>query len=210
MSTVSLTRVSDVTDMPEYPVPAGERLETHSYFKLHHVAFLESDFFKACKEIEDWEVVGLALTLWSKCQSQDPVGTIPAEPQRQAWMMDMPLARWEGYLRRKISPLHGWTRCRIIGTGEVRLMNKRVTEVTLDALDWKNKHQDRKAADQERQALSRLRKSVEEIGSKNLASNPRYVVMLHRWLLDNYPHGNRTAVRILEGMEYLGTTDFRR
>ena len=34
--------------------------------------------------------------------------------------------------------------------------------------------------------------------------------MLHRWLLDTYPHGNRTAVRILEGMEYLGTTDYRR
>lgn len=210
MSSLRLTSVSEVTDLPQYPVPAGERLESHSYFKLHHTDFLESDFFGACKEVDDWEVIGLALALWSKSQYQDPVGTIPSEPFRQARMMGIPLLRWEDYLRRKTSPLHGWTRCRIIGTGEIRLMNKTVTEVTLDALNWKNKDRDRKSADQERQALARLRKSVEEIGSRNLASDRRYIVMLHRWLLDNYPHGYRTPVRILEGMEHLGTSDFRR
>ncbi|WP_353472340.1 hypothetical protein PVT71_13685 [Salipiger sp. H15] len=208
--TLSLTRVSDVTDLPQYPIPAGERLEAHSYFKMHHQSLLESDFFLASKSRGDWDVLGLAMALWCKAQLQDPVGTLPVEPKRQAWILGMPIETWEGYLRRDPSPLYGWVRCRIIGSGEIRLMHRTVTEVAVDALDWKQKAKDRADADRERQAISRLRKAVAEIGSERLASDQRYVVRLHRWLEDTYPHGNRTAGRILEGMEYLGTTDFRR
>jgi hypothetical protein len=208
MRTVSA--VSDYSDLPEYPIPAGERLEAHSFFKMHHVQLLESDFFKSCKSRDDWDVIGLALALWGKAQLQDPVATLPVEPRRQAWMMDMPLERWEGYLRRDPSPLYGWARCRILGTGEIRLMHKTLTDVALEALNWKNHNLDRREAERERQALSRLRKSVADLVSERLAGDRRYIVMLHRWLEDTYPHGNRSVARILEGMEALGTAEYRR
>ena len=89
-------------------------------------------------------------------------------------------------------------------------MHKTLTEVALEALNWKNHNLDRREAERERQALSRLRKSVADLVSERLAGDRRYIVMLHRWLDDTYPHGNRSVARILEGMEALGTTDYRR
>lgn len=198
----SLTRDSDETDLPYYPIPAGERLETHSYFKLHHQNLMESDFFLACKDCRDWEAFGLAVSIWCKVQLQDPVGTLPIDPKRQAWILGMPIVTWEGYLRRDPSPLYGWTPCRIIGSGEIRLMHKTVTAVALDALKWKRKDQDRKVADQERQALNRLRKTMKDI-APSVHQTPRDIFNLHRALSERYPDGNRTVSRIIEVVDEL-------
>ncbi|QOL81096.1 hypothetical protein [Pseudooceanicola spongiae] len=188
-------------DLEQYPIASGTRLESHYYFKFHHDRWLNSDFFLLTSASGDWDVQGVALALRCRAQEQDPVGTLPVRPVLIAALLSMPLQTWESFSRRDPSPLDGWRTCLVGNT--VRLMHPEVTEVALDALGQRDKAADRAAADRERQAITRLRKTVDAMGMGNIAGQERFLVGLHRWLDEAYPAGNRTSPRILEGVEAL-------
>lgn len=185
--------------LPEYPIPKGERLASHSFFMLHYDRFLNSRLYL----LADWDVKGLAVALFCKAQDQDPVGTLPDDPREVAALLGMSTDEWNGYCRRDPSPLHNWTRC-LVGN-RVHLMHPVVTEVAQAAFEQRIKGADRRTADQERQQLTRLRKNVLELAGERFADNQMYLAQLDAWLTDRFPGGNRTVPRILKGMEALGT-----
>lgn len=209
MTARAFSVVGGEDDLPQYPLPAGTRLKSHSYFFFHYDDWLNSDFFTRTVQRSDWAVQAIAHVLWCKSRYQDPVGTLPTDPVLLAGLAQMSVDAWEGYASRDINPLYGWYRCRIAETGEVRLMHNKVTEVVLEATDTRNRSEDRAQADKERQAIKRLRETVAKLADERLSENLRYIVMLHRWLDENYPTGNRTLTRIIDGMEALGTTAWR-
>ncbi|MBN8189263.1 MAG: hypothetical protein ACX93U_23775 [Salipiger thiooxidans] len=206
---VNLRMISSVEDLPEYPLPAGTRLKSHSYFFFHYDDWLNSDFFTRTVQRGDWAVQAVAHVLWCKSRYQDPVGTLPTDPALLAGLAQMSVDAWEGYACRDINPLYGWYRCRIPGSGEVRLMHDKVTAVVLEATESRHRSEDRALADKERQAIKRLRETVAKLADERLSENLRYIVTLHRWLDETYPTGNRTLTRIIDGMDALGTTAWR-
>ncbi|MGR3452894.1 hypothetical protein [Pseudooceanicola sp.] len=199
----------DLDTLPDYPIPVGERLESHSWFGFHYDRWLNSDFFMLTRSTGDRDVQAIALELWCRSQDQDPVGTLPTNTRLLAALLGMSVDVWEGYLRRDPSPLYGWSRCRVQPTGEIRLMHKVVTEITQDAYDTRAKAADRAAAERERKAIVRLRDNVASIAGDRLADDRRYIIRLHLWLDAEYPTGNRTITRIVAGMEALGTRDLK-
>lgn len=209
MTKAKITLARDNTELPEYPLPSGTRLEAHSYFKFHYDRWLNSDFYTRATQRNEWAVLAIAQALWCKSRYQNPVGTLPNDDGLLAGLLGMSVETWQGWSRRDLSPLYGWHLCQIPGTGEIRLMHDVVAEVVLDAIESRDKNADRAAAERERTALARLRKNVADLGDARLSDNPRFIVQLHHWLGDNYPKGNRTVARIMEGMEALGVTAWR-
>jgi hypothetical protein len=203
MTQAANLQITDVGELPQYPIDRGERLESHSFFLFHYDRYLNSDLYV----LGDWDIKGIAHALWCKAQDQDPVGTLPDNPRLIAGYLGMSTDVWDGYMRRDPGPLHGWTRC-LVGN-EVRLMHDVVTEVALAALGAKTKGADRKSADAERQRIKRLGGAVERLGLAQLAGNEMFIAQLDRWLEQNFPGGNRTVPRILEGLEELGVRDLR-
>lgn len=205
MTEHNLTMVIDHTsDLPEYPIPKGERLESHSFFLFHYQRWLESDLFT----MGTWEVQGVALALWCKAQNQDPVGTLPQSPRHIAARLGMKIEEWERLMRFDPNPLHNWTPCTV--GDEIRLMHPVVTEVALAAYEGHVKGDDRKEADKDRTRMKRLKDSVQKLSGERFANNEMYLAQLDAWLINEFPSGNRTVQRLLRGMEALGTRDLRR
>lgn len=195
---VALTAVMDTDGLPEYPIPRGVRLESHSFFLFHYQRWLESDLFT----MGSWDVQGVALALWCKAQNQDPVGTLPKSHRQIAKRLGMSIEEWEGFMQRSPNPLHNWTPCLV--DDEVRLMHPVITEVAIAAYESRSKGADRKTADAERQRLKRLKATIMMLGHSNLAANEMFVAQLDAWLEREHPEGNRTTQRVLRGMEAIG------
>ncbi|WP_300009723.1 hypothetical protein [uncultured Roseobacter sp.] len=199
MSVQPIMVVSDTGALPEYPIPRGERLASHSFFNLHYDRFLNSRLYL----LADWDVKGIAIALFCRAQDQDPVGTLPNDPREIAAMLNMSTDDWQGYCRRDPSPLHNWTPC-LVGN-RVHLMHPVVTEVAQAAFEQRVKGADRSDADKERQQLKRLKGNVAKLAGERFSENEMYLAQLDAWLTEHYPQGNRTVPRILKGMEALGT-----
>lgn len=197
-STPSLSIV-EMGDLPQYPIPKGERLASHSFFLFHYDAYLNSDFFLTA----DWEIKGIAQTLVCRAQDQDPVGTLPNDPRLLAALLGMSVDQFEVYCRRSPGPLYNWTQCLVGNT--VRLMHPMVTHVALEALGERTKGADRHEADKERQRIKRLKAAVTAMAGERFGGNEMYVAQLDAWLEAKFPTGNRTTPRIMQGMEALGT-----
>lgn len=199
MTALNMTMVVDHSELPEYPIPKGERLESHSFFLFHYQRWLESDLFT----MGDWDVQGVALALWCKSQNQDPVGTLPHSHRHIAARLGMSIEDWERFMRRDPNPLHNWTPCLV--ENEVRLMHPVVTEVVKAAYEGHVKSDDRRDADKDRTRLKRLRDNVLNLAGERFAKDDMYIARLDAWLLQEFPSGNRTMPRIVRGLEALGT-----
>lgn len=202
MTALHMAKLVEHSDLPVYPIEKGERLEAHSFFQFHYHRWLNSDLFL----LGDWEVQGLSLALWSLSQYQDPVGTLPDNPRLVAALLKgMPVEKWEAYMQRSPSPLHGWHRC-IVGD-ETRLMHPVVTENAVSALGLREKSADRRSADSERQRMKRLKDSVVKLGHGRMAENEMFMGQLDLLLEELHPQGNRTMVRIISAMQKMGVRD---
>ncbi|WP_157973494.1 DUF1937 family protein [Tropicimonas sp. IMCC34043] len=189
--------IRDVDALPEYPIPPGERLESHSYFAFHHRRWLNS----VLGRLGEWDVKGMAVELWCLAQDQDPVGTLPNDDRMIAALLHISTDEWRGMLRRDPNPLHRWTQCR--AGGEVRLMHPVVTEVAQAALSGKARSADRKSADSERKRLDRLRAVAAQHVGPEFAAKGLYIARLDEVLAEMFPEGNRTEARILKAIQSL-------
>jgi len=196
MSSAHKFRVVD-DDLPEYPLPASERLEVHFFVTFWHQRWLNSEFrLKA-----EADVRGYALDLFFIAQNQSPVGTLPADDALLAKLLMIDLATWKSLLKREINPLYKWTRCRC--GDEIRLMHPVVTEQVLHAVAKKRHNLASRERERERKRLASLRHRIVEAGGhSSLANNADYVARLDAWLLENCS-GNRTPPRVREAMEAL-------
>ena len=141
---------------PEYPVPAHERLDSHSFLAWEFRRWLSSDMRwmggHECKSM--WfELVNLAHT-------ETPVGTLPTDPERLARMIQPPVdvGHFKNLCRHDYGPLHGWEPCSV--DGEVRLSHPVVTRIVQAALASRATHQARAEAASQTRRLKRLAEDV--------------------------------------------------
>lgn len=194
-----LSLARDVSDLPEYPVSKSERLESHSWFEWHHNRWLSSRLCLLCDP-----VVGFyALNLFSICQNEAPVGTLPTEERLLARLLGIDLGVWQDLSGREISPLYNWhpVNCE----GEVRLAHPVVTELVTKAIGKREDNVARRTEERHRKRLNGIRTNlVSHIpGGKNAAANPMLVERINAWIEAAYPNGSATVARIQEAWEAL-------
>jgi len=197
VSTVAGFQVVNADALPEYPIPAGERLDSHYFVTFYFNRWLNSEFrLKASAEVR-----GYGLDLFFIAQNQSPVGTLPVDDVLLAKLLMVDLAVWQDLCRREVGPLYKWTPCRCGGV--VRLHHPVVTEQAIEAFTKKRSHMDARARERERKRLGALQKQIIDAGGHAaLAKSPDYVARLDGWL-EKHCVGNRTPPRVREAMEAL-------
>lgn len=188
-----------VDDLPEYPIPVGERLDSHFFVPFYFNRWLNSDFrLKAGPDVR-----GFGLDLFFISQNQSPVGTLPVDDALLAKLLMVDLSAWQDLCRRDPGPLYQWTPCRC-GDG-VRLHHPVVTELAVAAFGKKNRHMEARARERERKRLAALQRQIIEAGGhQSMAKSADYVARLDAWMNENCT-GNRTPPRVREAMEALNS-----
>lgn len=180
-------------DLIAYPIPAAERLESHSFFAFHYRRWRNSRF----RLLADLEVRAVFWELVCASQDEGPVGTLPVEDGLLAQLAGVSLDVWVRLSQRTIGPLHGWQRC-LCDTGEIKLFHPVVLEVALAALKGRLGHIEKLEADRERKRLSELPARILRAGgSQRMADDAAYVLRLDQWLLETVEPGRHRTPRIV-------------
>lgn len=165
-------RLSNVGDLEDYPISANDRLDSHYFFQWNLKRWRGSGFRKVAYTCPD---VGFyAFELFCAAHDETPVGTLPCDDSQLAFMLHMPLEKWQDLLGRKVTPLHGWFKVRC-DNGEIRLAHRVVTEVVAEALKSKIKNENDRIERARAKRLQDLRAMVERIGAKQLLSSPQFI-----------------------------------
>lgn len=188
----------ETSEIPEYPIPAGERLESHFFVEWHHNRWLSSDF----RLLADLEVRSLGLDLFFLAQNQAPVGTLPQDERILARLVGVDLDKWQAFCKREPSPLENWTPCRC--DGEIRLAHPVVTEIAEKAFSTKNKYLENLEAGRERKRIRDLNLRIAEQGHARMASDPSFVGRVQAWLEANVD-GSWTGNRVREAIEAISS-----
>ncbi|NIZ09295.1 hypothetical protein [Pseudooceanicola sp. HF7] len=167
----------DAGEFETYPISAQDRLDSHYFLQWNLKRWRGSEFRKKA----DPEVGWFGFQLFCIAQDGTPIGTLPSDDQQLAFDLNLPLERWQGLLRRDISPLHGWRRVQC-DNGEIRLAHDVVTEVALEALKSRNRHASAQEQRRLNKRLADLRTMIEHIGAKRLLSDPHFVERFNDWL----------------------------
>ncbi|WP_420014058.1 hypothetical protein [Tateyamaria sp.] len=164
-------------DIEEYPISAGDRLDSHYFLQWNLKRWRGSEFRKKA----DPEVGWFGFQLFCIAQDGSPIGTLPCDDQQLAFDLNLPLERWQALLKRDITPLHGWRKVQC-DNGEIRFAHPVVTEVAVEALGSKKRNA--AAAEQRRlnKRLADLRDMIERIGAKQLLTNPGFIERFNDWL----------------------------
>lgn len=176
MTDLAIVQPVDLASLPEYPIDADARLDSHGFLQWEFRRWLSSDM----RWSADHEVKSIWFELVNLAHSETPVGTLPLDTKRLARMVQPPVERerFENLCKLPFGPLHGWVQC--LCGDEVRLMHPVVTRIVLGAFASRANHAARVEAASNARKLARL---TEEIGSlaPKVASDPRKV----RWICDD-------------------------
>lgn len=201
MTALNMAMVVDHSELPEYPIPKGERLESHYFFEFHYHRWLSSD----TRLLADLDVRGVFLDLVCISQDQSPVGTLPENPRLLAKLVGITQEEFERLCHREISPLHKWEPC--MCGDERRLHHPVVTELAVKAFTSKTKNAQSKAEDRERKRLKGiatiLRSSIE--GGQYVAKSDERIEAINDWIKAEYPGGSATVKRVKEALDSLTT-----
>ncbi|TQS73976.1 hypothetical protein ERN12_02845 [Rhodobacteraceae bacterium] len=189
-------RPVDTDDLPEYPISAEDRLDSH-YFIAWNLKRWRKSRFRALAEPEvGW--FGFQLI----CESHDetPVGTLPCDERLLAKTIGITVDRWRQLCEREVTPLHGWHRVRC-DNGEIRYANAVVTEVMIEALKTKRKN----ASDTEQRRRAKRLKDLEEmittrIQASRLLQNPQFLERFNDWLEQHYPDQQRRETLVRQAL----------
>lgn len=191
-------QIAAVEDLFVYPIPAAERLDSHSFFAFHYRRWKNSRF----RLLADLDVRAVFWELICASQDEGPVGTLPVEDVLLAQLAGVPLDVWLRLSQRPVGPLYGWRRC-LCDTGEIKLYHPVVLEVAQAALKGRLGHIEKLEADRERKRLGELPARILRAGgSQRMADDAAYVLRLDQWLLDHLEPGkNRTPRLVRAEME---------
>ena len=196
-SAKNLAVVSDAADLFVYPIPATERLESHSFVAFKFRRWRRSEF----RGLADLEVKCIGLELFFAAQDESPVGTLPVSPRLLARAVGVSAEVWEDLCNRPVSPLYHWDQC-VCDNGEVRLYHPVVLEVAQEALGRRADHLEKRETDKERHRLKNLPAQIIRAGgTKHMADDEAYVIRLDQFLLEHYGTKQRRPNVVREAME---------
>lgn len=174
-------------EMPDYPISASERLDSHYFITWNTKRWRKSNF----KRTADPEVGWYGFNLFCEAQDESPVGTLPIDEFLLAESLHISVEHWRRLLDRKVTPLHGWYQVQC-DNGEIRLGHKVVTEIALAALDSKRLNKASAEARKLAKQLKDLREMIEQrIGAGQLLKSPVFLDSFNDWIEDRYPNAQR-------------------
>lgn len=183
-------------NMPDYPISAGDRLDSHYFLQWNLKRWRGSEFRKKA----DPEVGWFGFQLFCIAQDGSPIGTLPCDDQQLAFDLNLPLERWQALLKRDVTPLHGWYQV-LCDNGEVRLAHDVVTEVAIEALGSRKRNAAAAEARRLNKRLADLREMIERLGAKRLLSNPGFVERFNDWLEEHHPGVQRREAMIRAALD---------
>lgn len=164
----------DVDDLPEYPISASVRLDSHEFIAWEFRRFLHSEM--------RWNAAHDVKSIWfdlvQQAHEQTPVGTLPLDHARLARMVQPPVdpVHFAALADRPFGVLYGWYRC-VCDNGEVRLMHDTVTRIAINALSRKELNAARTDGASTQRRLVRLAETLAGIAPA-IAMDPAQV----RWV----------------------------
>lgn len=193
-------RLTNAPDIPDYPISAYERLDSHFFLQWNLKRWRGSEFRKKA----DPEVGWYGLQLFWIAQDETPLGTLPCDDHQLAFDLHLPLEKWRQLCERTISPLHNWEQV-MCDNGEIRFAHPVVTEVAVEALGSKKRNAVKNAEDRMRKRLQSIRESLRDKipGGARMAENDEVVNRISDWIEGAYPGGSATVKRIKEAWEAL-------
>lgn len=174
----------DFSNLPEYPIPSSDRLDSHYFIQFNHDRYDRSDFRR--QSYRDPEVGFFGMELFFKSHGEAPLGTLPRDHESLAFLLGLPLDRWMALVERKFNPLYNWSPVRC-DNGEVRLAHPVVQEVMETALRG---HKELKASNEEKaiwQRRNRLKDTLKACGCRDELCNDEMAVgWIDDWLLEHH------------------------
>lgn len=177
-------RPVDAGSLPEYPISAADRLDSHYFIQFHIDRYDRSTFRRMA--YGDPEVGFFGMELFYKAHGETPLGTLPSEPVELAFLLGISLERWVALTRREFSPLYNWSPVRC-DNGQIRLAHPVVQETMEAALLGHKVH---KASNEERAVSMRRGRLVKDLKtcgcSEELCKDDLAVGWIDDWLLENH------------------------
>lgn len=192
----SAVQLVEVEEMEEYPIPTGERLDSHFFMNWHYRRWRHSEF----RMLADKEVRAVAFELFNVAQEEDPVGTLPVDERLLAKLVGEPLEVWQALCKRDIGPLYGWRLCRT-DRGVTRYCHDVVTEVSLKALGRRLDQIEKLEGDRERKRMAALPDQMLRAGAhKGMTEDPDFLAGFDQFLLEEYPNKQRRVPVVREAL----------
>ncbi|MCH2251029.1 MAG: hypothetical protein MK042_14675 [Cognatishimia sp.] len=202
--TTAHLQVVDTAEPEVYPISANVRLDSHFFVPWNLKRWRGSEFRR--HGYADPEVGFFGTELFWLAQDETPIGTLPTDDDSLAFLLRMPVSRWNGLKAREHSPLHGWEPV-VCDNGQTRLAHPVVTEVALEAIGAKARNDAKHADDRMRKRTATIAKHLREniTGAKPIADNEERVNAISDWIDAKYPGGSATVKRVTEALTDLST-----
>lgn len=187
----------DFDSLPEYPISAEERLDSHFFIQWNLKRWRKSEF----RQLAEPDVGWYGFLLICEAHDETPVGTLPTNERLLAKALSITVERWRQLCERDITPLHNWTMVRC-DNGEVRYAHQVVTEVAIEAL--RSRRKSLSDAEERRRAkrLKDLREMIDvRIKAGQLLRNPAFLDRFNDWLEDRYPDNQRREPFIRKALD---------
>lgn len=168
----------DDGELPEYPLSADDRMDSHFFMPWERRRWLNSDMrLKGTPECRAFyfDLINIAC-------DQAPIGTLPDDPDVLAKLLHVDPSHFRALIRLEFGPLHKWRRCGC--DGEVRLFHPFVLRMLLDNFARKEDNRARTEAANAKKRIQRLRETMAGY-QPQLAKNDAAVRWIDEWLNEN-------------------------
>ncbi|SDI69475.1 hypothetical protein SAMN04488245_12221 [Alloyangia pacifica] len=195
-----MPRPVDTDDLPEYPISASDRLDSHFFISWNLKRWRKS----VLRRLAEPEVGWYAFQLICEAHDETPVGTLPTDERLLTEAVGVSLDRWRQLCKRDITPLHNWyfVRC---DNGEIRYAHPVVQEVALKALNSRRKSLDDMEQRRYAKRLKDLGDMIEHrIKAPQVLRVPGFLEAFNAWLEEHYP-----GVRRTEGFIHRALSDYQ-
>lgn len=177
----------EVGELPEYPISAEDRLDSHFFIAWNLKRWRKSAF----RQLAEPEVGWFGFLLFCEAHDETPVGTLPTDERLLAKALGIPIDHWRRLEDRNITPLHNWSKVQC-DNGEIRLAHPVVTEVTLQAMKTRRVHQANTEARRRAKRIKDLHEMIEKrIGAAQLLRAPQFLDRFNDWLEEKHPDVQR-------------------
>lgn len=191
-------QIVDSGDIPDYPISSEERLDSHYFLQFNVARYSRSDFRRLAYRHP--EVGFFGLELFFKSHGEVPLGTLPSDDEELAFLLGLPLERWQAMRERSFSPLYNWhpVRC---DNGAIRLAHPVVQSVMVAALQG---HLEHKASNEEKAVYQRRQRLIKVMRdckcSEASCADDVLVSWLDEWLLEHHK-GQRRMPQIQHSIQ---------